>query len=321
MQFDFSAFDIAPTFGKRASQKNGWLLWAGFAVSAVCIVIWLTIFAASHSATAGLFPLILGVVIGAITAVEYRSLGRVIRLAHFAVANAMSYQHDAPFDYRDGLIFREGHSRKYVDLLTATGRNFAQIGNYEYITGSGKSSQTHHYGFVQIKLPRRLPNMVLDAKSNNLFGRISNLPASFNRDEVMHLEGNFDEYFTLYAPAQYKVDALYVFTPDLMQVLIDTAGEYDCEVIDDNFYIYTQSRFALTNRESFERIVAIARTLKPELLRQSKNYADENVGDRAANVIAPVGARLKTRMSTAMIIGIIVFVLYFGMQFAGIFWH
>lgn len=312
MEFDFKAFDINPTFNQRTTLKGGWLLWAGVVGSVVLFIVWLIYFLVTKD-IAGSTPFIfLALFVGGMTFVEYRVLGRAIQLTNFAAANDMVYTHDAPFDYRDGLIFREGHSQKYVDLLRADGHYFTEIGNYEYITGSGKSQQTHRYGYVRIKLPRRLPNMVLDAKSNNLFGRISNLPSSFRRDQVLHLEGNFDNYFTLYAPEEYKVDALYVFTPDVMQALIDTAGKYDCEVIDDDFYIYTQPSFNLTNRQHFEQIIAIVQTLKPELLKQSINYSDENVGNRAENTIAPAGARLRTRMSVTMIISIIFFVIYFA---------
>lgn len=315
MDFNFDAFDVAPPFIERLRQKHGWYLAAGVIGTLVLVLAGVVVYFLTHDWIASLMPWgVMALVLGAITAGEYRSIGRAIQLTHFASKNNLTYRHDAPFDSRDGLIFRDGHNKKFVDILTARQRSFAEIGTYQYETGSGKSRQTHSYGYVRLKLPRRLPNMVLDAKSNNMFGRISNLPSSFRRDEVMHLEGDFDKYFTLYAPAQYKTDALYVFTPDVMQTLIDTVGEYDCEVIDDDFYIYTQPKFTLTDRKHFMKIISIARALKPELLKQSENYRDDAVGNRAANSIAPAGARLKTRMSTAMIIVIVIFVVYFGLQ-------
>lgn len=313
MQFDFSAFDQKPTFSERAAEKSGGLLWVGLAVG-VLFLFFVGVIVVGRS-WSNLLPIAIVAIIvcGPIIGL-YFDLGHAVKLRRFAAMNGFVYMHDAPFDYRAGVIFGQGHSQKFIDLLRTENRNFAEIGNYQYITGSGKSQQTHRFGFIRMKLPRKLPNMVLDAHSNNTFGRFSNLPESFNRGEKLSLEGDFDKYFTLYAPEQYKIDALYIFTPNMMQALIDTAGSYDCEVIDDDFYIYTQPRFDITNREHFERIMRIISSLQPTITRQSQYYADENVGDRAANIIAPQGARLKSHVSWTVIAFIIAFVLYFGFR-------
>ena len=48
--------------------------------------------------------------------------------------------------------------------------------------------------------------MVLDARSNNgLFGG-TNLPSQFSKDQILTLEGNFSEYFTLYCRREYERD-------------------------------------------------------------------------------------------------------------------
>ena len=47
---------------------------------------------------------------------------------------------------------------------------------------------------------------MLDARSNNgLFGG-TNLPSQFNKDQILILEGDFNEYFTLYCPREYDRD-------------------------------------------------------------------------------------------------------------------
>ena len=48
--------------------------------------------------------------------------------------------------------------------------------------------------------------MVLDARSNNgLFGG-TNLPSQFNKDQILNLKGDFNEYFALYFPREYYRD-------------------------------------------------------------------------------------------------------------------
>lgn len=43
---------------------------------------------------------------------------------------------------------------------------------------------------------------------------------------MLSLEGDFDRYFTLYCPGDYERDALYVFTPDLLALLIDESRHF-----------------------------------------------------------------------------------------------
>jgi hypothetical protein len=127
--------------------------------------------------------------------------------------------------------------------------------------------------------------------------RSSNLPVSFDRSQVLHLEGDFDQHFTLYAPKEYERDALYVFTPDLMALLIDETGDFDVEIVDDWMFIYSARPFNLLSPVTYERMRRIVATVGAKTLRQTARYADERVGDRLVNQVAPQGRRLKRRTS------------------------
>lgn len=240
--------------------------------------------------------------------ITHASIRRRVRLQAFATQNKLTYIADQAYDNRPGIIFGEGDSRTFLDLLQTNNQPFIEIGNYQYTVGSGKSRHDVNFGFVRVKLPRRLPNMVLDAHSNNFLGRFSNLPAGISGNQKLALEGDFNNYFTLYTPADYGRDALYVFTPDVMQALIDAANKYDCEVIDDDFYIYNTGRIDLTNQMRIEELLRVIGVIQPELVDQTDYYADERVGNRSANLIAEPGARLKTRMPA---IGIVVVIFTF----------
>ncbi len=240
----------------------------------------------------------------------YYSTLQTMRRTRFAAQNGLTYISNMPYDNRPGIIFREGHSRTFTDIFTAAQQSFTEVGNYRYSVGSGKNEQTFYYGFICITLPRKLPNMVLDSKKNDgLFGS-SNLPTGFSADQKLELEGDFNNYFTLYAPAQYKTDALYVFTPDVMQALVDAAKNYDCEIIDDKLYIYSNSSFSFSQKD-FEEILKISSLLKKEVSEQVDYYADARVGSRALNEIAPQGQRLKRKAPIATIILAILMFIYF----------
>ena len=235
---------------------------------------------------------------------------RWVRIDRFAAANGLRFSPADPNPSYPGAIFQQGSSRTAIDHLTTPEGRFLDLGNYRYVTGSGKSRTVHDWGFLALELDRRVPNMVLDSRANNgVFGG-TNLPAAFDRDQVLALEGDFGEYFTLYCPAEYERDALYVFTPDLMALLIDHAAPFDVEVVDDWMFVYSGAPFDMTAPATHERLFRIVDTVGAKAVTQTDRYADERVGSRTQNIVAPQGARLKRGVSVGailLIVGVAVF--------------
>ncbi|WP_292835229.1 hypothetical protein [Microbacterium sp.] len=165
------------------------------------------------------------------------------RLDRFAQANGMTWYPSAPKPPLPGMIFGRGSAREATDVLRGTTPRFVEFGNYRYTTGSGNDRTTHRWGYVAVKLSTPLPHIVLDATRNNaLLG--SNLPASFDKDQRLSLEGDFDQHFTLYCPEGYERDALYLFTPDIMARFIDSAAALDVEIVDDWMFLYGRREFS-----------------------------------------------------------------------------
>jgi len=236
-----------------------------------------------------------------------------LRLHRFAAANGLVFSPSQSNPLYPGAIFGQGDGRRVTNRLSSAEGRFLDIGNYTYSTGSGKNRTTHRWGFMALHLDRRLPHMVLDATSNNgLFGG-TNLPATFARDQRLSLEGDFDKHFALYAPRQYERDALYVFTPDLMALLIDNAAPFDVEIVDDWMFVYSAKPFRSAEPAVYQRLFQIVDTVGAKTLSQTDRYVDENIGQFAANFVAPQGARLKRSFSVVGLIvtlGLVVFGLY-----------
>ncbi len=158
--------------------------------------------------------------------------------------------------------------------------------------------------------------MLLDSRANNgLFGS-TNLPAAFARDQVLSLEGDFNEHFTLYCPKEYERDALYVFTPDLMALLIDEAAPYDVEIVDRWMFVYSARAFPLAEPSVYQRLLTIVTTVGAKTLTQTDRYVDERVGEFAANMVAPEGRRLRRGVSW---VGIAIVVGFLALWFSGVF--
>lgn len=237
---------------------------------------------------------------------------RWYRLSTFAAANGLVFSPaDANPSY-PGAIFTSGRSRVALDHLRTPADRFFDYGNYRYVTGSGKNSTTHNWGFLALSLDRALPHMVLDSRSNNgLFGG-TNLPTVFSQDQVLSLEGDFDQHFTLYCPREYERDALYVFTPDLMALLIDEAAPFDVEIVDSWMFVYSGTAFDLRQPAAHQRILRIVDTVGAKALARTDRYADERVGGTTVNIVAPEGRRLRRGVSVVAVIAVIAFALVWG---------
>ena len=211
-----------------------------------------------------------------------------------------------------GMIFGIGHSERIADQISH--KQHFELANYYYVTGSGKNQQSHDWAYLKIPLKRRLPHMVLDAQKNNskVFGfSLSNLPVSFKKDQTLQLEGDFNNYFTLYAPKQYERDALYVFTPDLMALLIDETHQYDVEIIDDALYVYSPQPFAVHDPKVFEHLMKIVTIVGGKMINATDKYADERVVNAdKANTVSSEGARLKHGVGWGIILTVIFVIMY-----------
>ena len=144
------------------------------------------------------------------------------------------------------------------------------------------------YGYLAMQLERAVPQMVLDAKKNG-----SSIPMPIGGGQQLQLEGDFNSHFTLYCPRGYERDALYIFTPDLMALLIDESGDFDVEIVDDMLFVYSNRPFDLSSAEVWQRLGRIRDLVGGKALSQTDYYSDDRVADRAANRIADDGRRLR----------------------------
>lgn len=233
----------------------------------------------------------------------------MLRRVLFASANGLTYLHEAPAPGHPGLIFGLGDRRRCETVLHRA-EPALELGSYRYTTGSGKNRATWRWGYVALRLPRRLPHMLLDARGNNsILG--SNVPIAFDRSQVLSLEGDFDRHFTLYCPKEYERDALYVFTPDLMALLIDESAGFDVEIVDDWLFLYTRGTLRIDDPHTLQRVFSIVDTVGAKAHRQTRRYSDERIGDRSVDLVAPRGQRLRRRVTTSQLTWVVIGVVLF----------
>ena len=205
---------------------------------------------------------------------------RSFRLDRFARANGMSYMPAFGTPSLPGMIFSLGHSRMATDVVTGERPRFVEFANFQYTTGSGKNKTTHKWGYVAVKLDVPLPHIVLDATGNNgIFG--SNLPATFDKDQRLGLEGDFDRYFSLFCPDGYEADALYLFTPDIMARFIDNAAALDVEIVDDWLFLYAKRDFSTLDPATWAWLFSVVGALLDKLAQWAR-WRDDRLRAQAA---------------------------------------
>jgi hypothetical protein len=229
---------------------------------------------------------------------------RMTRLDAFARGNNMTYEFERPGIRYNGAIFSLGMKPVASDLLTVNSGRGIQIGNFRSLAKSRYDSARFHGGYVVIELDRRMPHMIAIAKRKRRLIGGQNIAPGLKRSQILSLEGDFDKYFTLYAPRQYERDALYFFTPDLMVLLIDRLASYDLEIVDNRLYIYSHKPFDMMDPETHERLASIVQVVGHKATNQARGYSDDRTAPYSDS-IAPGGLRLSRGITAGAVFAII----------------
>jgi len=237
---------------------------------------------------------------------------RVGEAEAFAAANGLSFHHDgghprfggAVFEYLQDSTLTEVFTTDGFEVGTISGRvggsQTKQDGGWT-VTTSFDTSAVKTYGYIAIQLERAVPQLVLDSKRNG-----SSIPMMIGGGQKLALEGDFQKHFTLYCPSGYERDALYVFTPDLMALLIDETGDFDVEVVDDMLFVYAVQPFDTASAAVWERIGRIRDIVGAKAISQTDYYADDRQTDAATAPIAEQGRRLQLGFGGRYTLAIIV---------------
>ena len=240
-------------------------------------------------------------------------------LARFADANGMRLGIRSANPNYPGLLFGKGRSRASTHHLFSPTGVLADAGGYEYTTGSGDNSTTHHWCFAAFRLPHPVPHLLLDAKANNgVWG--TNLPETFASSQRISLGEPFDSHYQLYAPEGYGRDAFQLLPPNVMEALLNAPAVYDIEMVDDWLFCYTQSQQDLTNPATWRLLETIANGVLGSLTPVVGRYSDSRaLAGAAGNAgygpgtpvqVAPQGKRLRRGVNISAFIAFAILLAY-----------
>lgn len=253
-------------------------------------------------------------------------------MSKFAAANGFTFTPNFhTVQGETGSVFSYGFDRETGNILSGKIGDFSfREGTFKYETGDDNSfrstsfisfgttssndtpqSQTHYLEFMCIELPRKLPQIIINSK------KAQALSTFYSNSQKISLEGDFDKYFNVFAPANYERTTLTILTPDVMAFLIDKSIECDIEIIDSKLYLYWHAdRFKDKNdyKKKFDLAIGILNQIGRQL--SSANILDQD--GTASNTVSSDGlsstVRLKKSWWMYIIVPVIV-LIYFIISF------
>lgn len=148
----------------------------------------------------------------------------------FAAARHMTYQYKGDPAAETAVMFRQGHGRKINHIITgAHNDRVLRIFNYQFKSGYDRDSKTYTYTVFGFTFSGQFPHLYLNKLGNGFGTKIG---------VVIPLPAEFEKKFRLSAPKEYEIEALQVFTPDLLAHLLDVQLDYDIELVNQELLIF-----------------------------------------------------------------------------------
>jgi|GEM_PF-1346014 len=181
----------------------------------------------------------------------------------FAADKGWTYARSGTLTGERGLMFREGHGRMAANVITG---DFAGLPlrffEYAFTVGSGKSSRSYKYTVFEFRFSGSFPHLYLNYKQDGY---------NISPGKELHLPEGLRQKFHLYAPTQYEIEALQVFSPDVLALIEDLDWAYDLELVEQELIVYmpdhVNTRGAL--EMEFARATALVSRLRPVLERMT----------------------------------------------------
>jgi len=197
----------------------------------------------------------------------------------FAAARGWVYEEGRTIEGEKALLFRQGKHRAITQSVRGeySGQPLS-IFEYQYTIGSGKSKRTLYYTIFEVTCAGTFPHFFLNNISNGeylSFGEKMWLPR-------LTLPDGFEKKFVLYAPKQYEIEALEIFTPDTLQFLLDTNWPHDLELVDSEIIISCAHH--MKGNAELEAELTNVQTLVNRLAPQLNRMRLTQIGDYTATL-------------------------------------
>ncbi len=209
------------------------------------------------------------------------------KLRQFAESNFMTFSDALPAHDENGMLFQTDKTPENVIQYSKNGLQL-EMGTIVAPYRRAFVRTTQPYTYLRLPISEIFPHVVLESERNNTLN-LDTVPQGISRKNSLSLEGDFDHFFSLYAPEDMKANALYIFTPDIMALLIDDEHAFDLEIVGDSLYLYTPG-LVIAERSVIARFVDFVNTIGQKI--ELKSNRARGAIDAEANIEKSQKARL-----------------------------
>jgi len=197
----------------------------------------------------------------------------------FAESRGWSYEENRSIVGEKALLFREGDTQMARHTIRGTYNDQPlSLFEYTYTEGSGKHKRTYRYTIFEIKFAGVFPHLYLNNITNgdyvSFFSKIG-LPK-------LSLPAEFEKKFALYAPKEYEIEALAIFSPNTLNFLLDTKWRHDFELVESELIISRMQHIG--NRNELESELAAVQKLIDHLAPKLNRASFSPIGNYPATL-------------------------------------
>ncbi len=199
----------------------------------------------------------------------------------FADLNGWQYLEQGNPEQESGVMFKQGN-RRYISNIVfglIDGRQF-RIFNYSFTVGQGKSKRTYKYTVFAFKFNGSFPHIYLNSRQNFYGFKYDIYGVSVG--EAISLSSEFEKKFTLMAPRKYEIEALEIFTPDVLVNLLDNRFAHDVEFVGSEMLIFTNGR--MNSFDELEKEFRRALEIEDLLDEKLDKFKFTTIGDMPYNL-------------------------------------
>jgi hypothetical protein len=119
-----------------------------------------------------------------------------------------------------------------------------------------------------LKFAGKFPHLYLNNKNSDW---------GISTGEEIPLPEEFEKRFTLCAPKEYEIEALELFTPDVLANLLDKKFSHDVEFVDQEMLVYTDGQ--INDFDELEKEFNITLELEEMLDDKLDKFKFQQIGD------------------------------------------
>lgn len=194
---------------------------------------------------------------------------RVRFMQKVASALGMSFEPKGSLDSVDGDLFDFGHGQQIANVMSGQIHELPlRIYNYQTTVGSGKNSHMYRYTVFEITYGYELPHILLLERDGIIFRS----EIRFSDGEEVRLEGDWSESYLLYVQKLFELEALQIFSPDVMVHFMDRVKKTNLETKHHKLYIFKDSY--LSTKESLAEMYGVAELIAKILAPRFRQTSD-----------------------------------------------